>query len=516
MAGHVFVVKGDLTRIACDAWLLPCGPDTRPEPDWLHTTPGADRVRFPEADADWRREKRRALEVDTWPEDSSRPWVVNVGPDGERPIPWYVEGATEFLERAAVSVRGRAPRHGRARPLLALPVVGTGRGGARHAAGEVVRELLPVLDRAARTHGADIALVTREDAAFAASQAERRRATALDPWRELDERLRAEAERLGEHAANSELVLFLGGGVARGAGLPLWNDMLDRLADRAGMSERDRQALRALEPVDRARLIEKRLHGVRLGVAVAEMLRGYRHHSLSHALLAALPVEAVVTTNYDLLFEEASAAAGFPVRALPERPRREDRRWVLKMHGSVDAPDEIVLTREDYLRYEERRAALAGIVQALLITRHMLFVGFALRDPNFHRISGAVRKAFRPTDGEGRAERFGTSLVLLDDRLQRELWEDDLHWTAMAASHDDETHAARRLEIFLDCVLAQTSSSSYLLHPAYATVLSDAERALAQSLARFAQDVPADARRAHAWTRVARLLGSLGSDADGL
>jgi hypothetical protein len=27
-----------------------------------------------------------------------------------------------------------------------------------------------------------------------------------------------------------------------------------------------------------------------------------------------------------------------------------------------------------------RRAALAGIVQALLVTRHMLFVGFSLRD----------------------------------------------------------------------------------------------------------------------------------------
>ena len=31
--------------------------------------------------------------------------------------------------------------------------------------------------------------------------------------------------------------------------------------------------------------------------------------------------------------------------------------------------------REDYIRYHERRQALAGIVQAFLITKHMLFIG---------------------------------------------------------------------------------------------------------------------------------------------
>jgi hypothetical protein len=514
MRGHVFVVKGDITRLACDAWLLPSGPDTRPEPDWLAGTPGVDRIDWPEVDEDWRREKRRAREVHAWPAEAPRPWVVNVGPDGERPIPWYVEGAAEFLERAGSRLGGRRGRSSRVRPLLALPVVGTGRGGARHAAGEVVRELLPALDRASTAHGIDVALVAREEAAFAAAQAERRRAAALDPWGELDDGLRAEADRLGDLAAAERLVLFLGGGVGRGAGLPLWGEMLDGLAERAGMSAAERGAIAQLDPLDRARLIGKRLHGGSLGALVAELLGGYRHHSLSHALLAALPVEEVVTTNYDLLFEQASAAAGFPVRVLPDRPRPDDRRWLLKMHGSIDRPDEIVLTREDYLRYEERRAALSGIVQALLITRHMLFVGFALRDQNFHRISDAVRKAFRVPAPDARPERFGTALVLRDNRLHRELWEDELHWTAMAGQDEDEAAAARRLEIFLDHVLARTASSSYLLHPSYASVLSDAERALAQALGRFAREVPAEARRARAWGRLARMLAALGADAD--
>ena len=65
-----------------------------------------------------------------------------------------------------------------------------------------------------------------------------------------------------------------------------------------------------------------------------------------------------------------------------------------------------VLTRGDYLRYADRRAALAGIVQALLITREMLFVGFSLKDENFFRIADDVRKA---VGGDGSsARKFGT------------------------------------------------------------------------------------------------------------
>src|SRR5438067_671910 len=70
------------------------------------------------------------------------------------------------------------PLFGRARPLLALPVVGTGRGGAAERAGEVVQELLPRLrDFAARTYPGgrefDVALVCLDAATHAAAQAER-------------------------------------------------------------------------------------------------------------------------------------------------------------------------------------------------------------------------------------------------------------------------------------------------------------------------------------------------------
>src|SRR5207244_1581616 len=91
-----------------------------------------------------------------------------------------------------------------------------------------------------------------------------------------------------------------------------------------------------------------------------------------------------------------SAGAGIPLWGeMLDRLRPEADAWVLKMHGSVSHPEDIVLTREHQLAYEERHAALAGIVQTLLLTRHMLFVGFSLSDDTFHRIADDVRRVLR-------------------------------------------------------------------------------------------------------------------------
>src|SRR4051794_18567552 len=48
---------------------------------------------------------------------------------------------------------------------------------------------------------------------------------------------------------------------------------------------------------------------------------------------------------------------------------------LLKMHGDVNNPASIVLSREDYLGYDDSKSALAGVVQSMLITKHMLFAG---------------------------------------------------------------------------------------------------------------------------------------------
>lgn len=490
--GHVFVVRGDVTALACDAWLVPSDDACNVEPIW-----------------------HRALEVEarpletlgrgpvtavSWPHRQRRPWLVDVVDDARR-----IDNAALALESAAREVD--EPANGREKPLIALPLIGTGGGGARSFAGQVVSDLLPVLHARARALDVDVALVLDNPAAYAAAQKAR---SALDePFAPLGRDLLARADALAERARSGRLVLFLGAGTGRAAGLPLWREMLRNLACEAGLDDDAVRALERLPPLDQAQYLAG-IFQERSALLVDAVVRqvAARSHSITHALLASLPVEEVVTTNYDDLFERAWRARGVVHSVLPHGPRADAGRFVLKLHGCVTCPDQIVLTREDYLRYLDDRAALVGMVQALLLTKHMLFVGTSLEDESFHRIVHEVRKAVRL--GDPAPSTFGTVLDLSRRRFVQELWR-DLDWIDLTPESDRDDvmpAAARRLEIFLDRLAASaTSSSEYLLQAGYHGA-DEAEERLRARLLDLLSDT--SLREADAWREVEALAARLG------
>jgi hypothetical protein len=521
MGGHLFVTQGDLTRLACDAWLLPSDERLHVRPHWLEGEPGEARPPVkPDGCLDlpkppgWGDQGLRVMRLAGVGRDEGAPqrWLVNVGGAPGVPVEWHLAGVRQFLDVVAAELRGRASVYGRAIPLVALPLVGTEGGGAGDVKGDMLVKLLQTLHASLpAVPPFDIALVTNAGHALAAAQSLRNRYYP-ESWSELGPGTVAHARQLAANAARGQLVLFLGSGVSVGAGLPAWDDLLARLADDARMSPREQAALTRMHAVDRARIIEGRLGG-RSAVAsrIKSLFDSQTRYSLAHSLLAALPVAEVATMNYDTLFERACAGVKRPVVVLPYHAAQKQERWLLKMHGCVTRPDDIVLTREDYIRYAERRAALAGIVQALLITRHMLFVGFSLNDDNFHRIADDVRRAIRPADS-GPTAPFGTALLLREDSLMEELWKDDLQCVNMGKAQEiDVATAARRLEVFLDLLLAEaTQPTAHILDRTYADALSGEETALRDRLDSFLRTIPPAVRHSAAWHPIERALKLLG------
>jgi hypothetical protein len=520
MSGHVFIVRGDLRQLACDAWLIPCSRSARPGYEWFlegYTGP-REGQRFVDG------AHRVQLLSGTAP-NRPRPWLAWIG-RGAQEVSWFTDGADEFLDAAAraIVVDQTPPLFGRARSLLALPVVGTGQGGGAERAGEIVQALLPRLEAfAARTFAGgrqfDVALVCWDAASHAAAQAERVRRTAWPA--DLTPALRAEADALARYALRGDLALFLGAGVSMSAGLPSWGQLLDRLADHAGMTGAERAALAELRSaLDQATVVERRLKDRQreIGAAVAHVLGECQHYALAHALLAALPVRESVTTNYDRLFDTAwglSDPAGLSV--LPGAIKPHARRWLLKMHGCLSDPERVVLTRSSYTRYDERLPALGGLVQAFLVTRHVLFVGFSMADDNFHRVVDAVR---RLRSEAGRPAHFGTALALGHGGLSEVLWERDVRRVRMderpeSAKDFSAAESARRLEIFLDYLVSRTRDAAHLLvGERFDPLLTPGERILRDALAQFVEAVDgpeaAAVRDTVAWPQVARLLRGLG------
>ena len=524
MAGHVFITQSDLTRLNCDAWLLPCDETLHINPVWTISEDVLQQIhRLQEGEMslppEWGSTGVRVLPL-RGSTEGLEPYLVNVGGGHSTRIDWYMDGVRQFLDVVANQALIESNPTGRMKPLVGMPLVGVGLGGASKVKGAVVRTLIEFLHQAVESREIDIALVVKDEPAFIAVQNARRqylanpgRSAPNTSWLELSQRLVLEAERLAAHAAVGRLVLFVGAGVSQGAALPNWRELLEGLAEDAGMSSQERKALERLHSLDRALIIQHRLEarGTTIGQAVSNRIDSGRF-SLAHSLLASLPVGEVVTTNYDCLFEEASVAANRKVAVLPYEAAIGQSRWLLKLHGSVTHPDDIVLTREHYLRYADRRAALGAIVQALLITRHMLFVGFSLTDDNFHRIVDDVRKVVRSTSERGTVSPFGSALLVKSDDLLEELWRDDLHLVSMEGKgYFEASDQARQLDVFLDLLVSESvHGNSPLLDPAYDGILSDEEREIRELLENLEVGASEAARQSTAWVPIGELLKKLG------
>lgn len=213
---------------------------------------------------------------------------------------------------------------------------------------------------------------------------------------------------LVEEIALRRAVLFVGAGLSIPAGLPGWYQLMQGL--------RERLALDIPEPsgdlLDYAERLDRRVGRWALGRALRDMLTTHKGPTEVQRALMGLPFDAVLTTNFDHLLEEA--LDGLKKRYDPIRYDEEvgvldplTALPVVKFHGDINDPPGIVLTRSDYDAYTGRHPAFRPLFEALLATRTFFFVGFGLRDPNFLALDGSVQRAV------GKYRRCAYSMTLL-------------------------------------------------------------------------------------------------------
>ena len=234
MPGHLFALRADLKRLACDALVIPCDSFGNVSRVWKDLIPGVDDSTM---SAEWVSVPRLTLDDGV---------AHLTGHDG-LPVTLVDTvglGSTidDLVARVVQAVRAAAEgasRHqGRHLPLVALPLVGTGQGGQAHRRGLVVSTLVPQLMALAAVHDVDIALVLKDRQDLAAVQSARAgEVRGREPgagWEALDGRLLERADSLGELAAAGGLSLFLGSGVSAPLGLPSWKGLLEELACHSG------------------------------------------------------------------------------------------------------------------------------------------------------------------------------------------------------------------------------------------------------------------------------------------
>jgi hypothetical protein len=535
--GHIFVVRSDLTQLACDAVLVPTDEALSVSAAWESIV---DRV--PSPAAGW--PDRPLLLPGPGDEGRARQvWLVATSElPGHGSSPAQVEAALEvmlerlegFVATAVASILAAGGPRDRARPLLALPVVGTGEGGLRARPGAVISRLVPHLAHLATEHGADVVVVAhsiehealarhwrrklwKQDGADSAGYVDgvlsrwcrgavHRSRVRVEPATEQLRELRAKAHRGG-------LVPFFGSGVSRASGAPAWSALLEELSPPGAVelfSELSAQdEAQMSDPFARAQVIAN------LDPGGGEALRGKLHErlamehlSLPHVLLANLGARDAITTNYDLGYERASEAGGVEVSIVPE-PGGDHR--LVKLHGSLgEQGGPPLLTRDQLLDFQTDRGPLAGVLQMLLLTGHLVFVGYSLSDPSLHGAFHAVRRAL---ESDTRSERptMATSLQVDPSPALSALWAGtvDVVWPR----HEDYPSGVdrtRQKEILLDVLADAASHSSIpllaLQDEAAELDLTVDEQQLRSALLELGRAYRRDDARSALWDPVRELL----------
>ena len=505
-AGHLFVIRGAIGEVVADVAIVSTDAKFSVR-DYWHTvvSPNGQFKAEDHRPAGWdaRGWGRDRNGQQLWFLDVTRASTSGDAFDRLRLI---------LADIAGAGIRSRV--EGRPLPLVVLPVIGTKGGGFDRQRGTVIDRLLKTCRDIVAKNDIDIAVVAQDAATFAALQ-HRRKAELNWHFEGINLDL---AARLGRAAREGSLALCIGAGTSIPAGAPSWDGLLETLAREAGLDDDVRAGFKDLGPLDQAELLNAQPDWD-LGQQIATKV-DKKSPALAHVLLANLHCQAAVTTNYDRLYELATASAGDQAATiLPSEIPPPDGRWLLKMHGDVKKPWSIVLTRSQFVGFTSASGPAGAVLQSLLLTKHLLVVGTSMKDDNLlrliHEVAAYRNRLNEPGPGESSdpphvaGSQFGTILSVDNDPARRELHKPYFAWEQLAGN--TLPIRARQLEIFLDAVAMFASGDhSWLLDRRFAHLLTD-QQGLAERVRALAAEIDGVAIDGSAWSALSAELRKFGA-----
>ncbi|MDE0002617.1 MAG: DUF4020 domain-containing protein [Rhodospirillaceae bacterium] len=196
---------------------------------------------------------------------------------------------------------------------------------------------------------------------------------------------------------DGSLVVFAGAGVSMGkpASLPDFGSLVKTIAQGTGKNKLDREA----EDVFLGRLHHR---DVRVHEIAARNLHKNlcgdtpKPTGLHRDLLRLYPEQEavrIVTTNFDLLFEDAAQEI-FPARPelfrAPALPLGRSFSGIVHVHGSLDRPDDMVLTDADFGRAYLTEGWARRFLVELFRSFTVMFVGYGHNDPVMKYLARAL------------------------------------------------------------------------------------------------------------------------------
>lgn len=208
-------------------------------------------------------------------------------------------------------------------------------------------------------------------------------------------------QKVSQAAYRGEAAAFIGSGISVPSRLPDWSTLLRPMLKNLGVD---------LSPTDEnlplmAQHLVNSKAGNR-GALVSQFKDSIQSNPSQpnhyHKALALSSIKSFWTTNYDSLLEKAYGQYPAIVRARDSDMSLLaplDAVEIIKIHGCIDrsAPDELVITLEDYEDYFVNRPLISERLRNDLQRKTFFFAGYGYGDPNIANILVEARRLAQRT-----------------------------------------------------------------------------------------------------------------------
>lgn len=211
-------------------------------------------------------------------------------------------------------------------------------------------------------------------------------------------------QKLVEDIAARRAVIFFGSGVSlNSVGVnnkrpTSWWQFLDALKDSARRSRRLKGSdLATVEKLLQENDLLSVCDVLKSAIGREEFVQKIRHEYKEPGYTAAdihkhihrLDLRVVITPNFDEIYENYAAYASSGTSTVKHyhdddlaECLRGNERVIVKIHGSVSSPNDLIFTRAEYAKARNEHRGFYSLVESLLRTHSFLFLGAGLSDPD--------------------------------------------------------------------------------------------------------------------------------------
>ncbi|MFI8658011.1 SIR2 family protein [Priestia megaterium] len=116
-------------------------------------------------------------------------------------------------------------------------------------------------------------------------------------------------------------------------------------------------------------------------------------------ILKTLKPHAIITTNYDQFLETIFPDFNVIVGQQVIKNRKAlNIGHILKVHGCVSQPEEMIISQEDYDEFKEKRKYLSAKLLTYFMEHPIVFIGYSISDENIQKILSDISEIVSETD----------------------------------------------------------------------------------------------------------------------